>query len=169
MEAGADEDTLVGSAGDGVLQGGGGADTIKGGGSGDTIQGDARANVLEGGARDDHPFIDAHHARRWYGARANLEPSTNSGPRFPDPMTPTPGKKQCPPARDERYRTRDLLCRKLADRSRGGPPAGFSEAAVARCGGGINRASTAPMYRDRADRQRRDESAVDERARRPVP
>ena len=56
-----------------------------------------------------------------YGARTNLEPSTNSGPRFPDPMTLTPGKKQCPPARDERYRTRDLLCRKLADRSRGGP------------------------------------------------
>ena len=53
VEAGTDEDTLVGSASDDVLQGGGGADTIKGGGSGDTIQGDAGADLLEGGARDD--------------------------------------------------------------------------------------------------------------------
>jgi Ca2+-binding RTX toxin-like protein len=53
VDAGTDDDTLIGSPGADVLEGGGGADTIKGGDGNDTIQGDAGADTLQGGPGDD--------------------------------------------------------------------------------------------------------------------
>ena len=54
VDAGTDDDTLIGSPVNDVLKGGGGADTIKGGDGNDTIEGDAGADNVQGGAGDDH-------------------------------------------------------------------------------------------------------------------